>query len=211
MRWVSESGRGVRSQTGQLKWIDGVILDNTLIKARSAEFAGTAAAINRAMAVVEFDLQGCVLSANDNFLAQVGYNLDEVRGQQHALFCCPRDVQSPAYANFWARLHSGEMESGEYLRLGRDKREVWLQASYNPIFDANGKLLKIIKLATDLTLRRTMEQELRAAKERAEQAAAVRSSFLANMSHEIRTPMNAILGFSSALLDTALDATQRRH
>ena len=211
MRWVSESGRGVRSPSGQLKWIDGVILDNTLIKARSAEFAGTAAAINRAMAVVEFDLQGCVLSANDNFLALVGYNLDEVRGQQHALFCCPRDVQSPAYANFWARLHSGEMESGEYLRLGRDKREVWLQASYNPIFDANGKLLKIIKLATDLTLRRTMEQELRAAKERAEQAAAVRSSFLANMSHEIRTPMNAILGFSSALLDTALDATQRRH
>lgn len=211
MRWVSESGRGVRDAAGEVQWIDGVILDNTLFKARKAEFEGTVNAINRAMAVVEFDLQGCVLAANENFLALVGYTLAEVQGQKHALFCCPRDVQSPAYTDFWARLVRGEMDSGEYLRLGSDGREIWLQASYNPIFDASGKPLKIIKLATDLTLRRAMEQELRAAKERAEEAAAVRSSFVANISHEIRTPMNAILGFSRALLDTPLDPTQRRH
>jgi PAS domain S-box-containing protein len=211
MRWVSERGRGVCDAAGKVQWIDGVILDNTLLKARKAEFEGTVNAINRAMAVVEYDLQGCVLTANENFLVLVGYPLAEVQGQNHAFFCCPRDVQSPAYANFWVRLQHGEMASGEYLRLGRDGREVWLQASYNPIFDANGKLFKIIKLATDLTLRRAMEQELRAAKERAEEAAAVRSSFVANISHEIRTPMNAILGFSSALLDTPLDASQRRH
>ena len=211
MRWLSERGRGACDATGQMQWIDGVIFDNTLIKARNAEFEGTVHAINRAMAVVEFDLEECVVTANENFLSLLGYTLAEVQGQKHATFCCPIDVKSPAYADFWARLKSGDMESGEYLRLGRHGREVWLQASYNPIFDANGKLLKIVKLATDLTLRRAMEQELRAAKERAEEAAAARSSFVANISHEIRTPMNAILGFSSALLDTRLDATQRRH
>lgn len=211
MRWLSERGRGAFDATGQVQWIDGVIFDNTLIKARNAEFEGTVHAINRAMAVVEFDLEERVLTANENFLSLLGYTLAEVQGQKHATFCCPIDVKSAAYADFWARIKSGDMESGEYLRLGRNGREVWLQASYNPIFDANGKLLKIVKLATDLTLRRAMEQELRAAKERAEEAAAARSSFVANISHEIRTPMNAILGFSSALLDTQLDATQRRH
>lgn len=211
MRWVSERGRGVCNKTGQVQWIDGVIFDITLVKERNAEFEGTVHAINRAMAVVEFDLENRVVTANENFLALMDYTLEEVQGQNHTLFCCPIDVKSAAYSEFWARLKSGEMESGEYLRLGRNGREVWLQASYNPIFDANGKLLKISKLATDLTLRRTMEQALRAAKERAEEAAAARSSFVANISHEIRTPMNAILGFSSALLDTRLDATQRRH
>lgn len=211
MRWVSERGRGVCNTAGKVQWIDGVIFDITLVKARNAEFEGTVHAINRAMAVVEFDLENRVVTANENFLALMDYTLEEVQGQNHALFCCPMDAKSAAYAEFWARLKSGEMESGEYLRLGRNGREVWLQASYNPIFDANGKLLKISKLATDLTLRRAMEQALRAAKERAEEAAAARSSFVANISHEIRTPMNAILGFSSALLDTRLDATQRRH
>ena len=211
MRWLSERGRGACDAAGQVQWIDGVIFDNTLIKARNAEFEGTVHAIDRAMAVVEFDLDGCVLTANENFLSLLGYTLAEVQGQSHTLFCCPIDAQSPAYAEFWTRLKSGEMESGEYLYLDRNGREVWLQASYNPIFDANGKLLKIVKLATDLTLRRAMEQALRSAKERAEEAAAARSSFVANISHEIRTPMNAILGFSSALLDTQLDATQRRH
>ena len=211
VRWVSEGGRGVHDETGQVQWIDGVILDNTLFKARNAEFEGTVNAINRALAVVEFDLQGRVLKANDNFLALVGYTRAQIQGQNHTLFCCPRDVQSPAYAAFWARLVRGEMDSNEYLRLGQGGREIWVQASYNPIFDANGKPVKIVQFATDLTQRRAMEQALRAAKERAEQAAAARSSFLANMSHEIRTPMNAILGFSNALLDTPLNPTQRRH
>ncbi|MBP6599292.1 MAG: PAS domain S-box protein [Giesbergeria sp.] len=211
MRWVSERGRGVCDASGKVQWIDGVIFDNTLIKTRNAEFEGTVHAIDRAMAVVEFDLDSRILHANQNFLDLIGYTLTQIKGQKHAMFCCPVDVQSPAYAQFWQRLRSGYMEGNEYLRLGKGGREIWLQASYNPIFDANGKLLKIVKLATDLTLRRSMEQALRAAKERAEEAAAARSSFVANISHEIRTPMNAILGFSSALLDTPLDATQRRH
>src|SRR5690606_24733091 len=103
------------------------------------------------------------------------------------------------------------LHSGEYLRLAKDGREVWIQASYNPIFDADGRPFKVVKFATDLSQRREMEEALRDAKERAEQAAAAKTTFLANMSHEIRTPMNAIVGFTELLLGTSLDDAQRRH
>ncbi|MEN9358302.1 MAG: hypothetical protein RL695_2473, partial [Pseudomonadota bacterium] len=210
-RWVSESGRGVYDEHDRVQWIDGVILDISETKARNAEFEGTVAAINRALAVVEFDLTGHVLTANSNFLTLMGYRLEEIQGQPHRLFCTPEQRAEPAYASFWQRLAQGALASGEYLRLGKGQRPVWLQASYNPIFDAEGKVFKIIKFATDLSERRAMEQALRDAKETAEQAAAARSSFLANMSHEIRTPMNAIIGFSDALLETPLNAEQQRH
>ena len=210
-RWVSETGRSVCDGHGQVQWIDGVIVDTTDFKARSAEFEGTVHAINRALAVAEYDLQGRLLYANQNFLQLMGYTLDEVLGQSHRMFCPPEYVQDPAYAQLWERLGRGELDAGEYLRLGKDGHEVWIQATYNPIFDADCKPFKIVKFATDLSQRRAMEQELRSAKERAELAAAARSMFLANMSHEIRTPMNAIIGFTEALLDSPLDSTQRRH
>ena len=132
-------------------------------------------------------------------------------GQHHRMFCEPAYVQTEAYVQFWEQLRSGQLDGGEYLRLGKDGRRIWIQATYNPIFDAKGQPFKVVKFETDLSQRRAMEQELRTAKERAEQAAAARSAFLANMSHEIRTPMNAIIGFTEALLDTPLDAQQRRH
>ncbi|MFN4029241.1 MAG: PAS domain S-box protein [Acidovorax temperans] len=211
LRWVSESGRPVVGEDGQVLWIDGVIMDMTAFKERNAEFESIVRAINRALAVVEFDMQGHVLHANDNFLNLTGYDLQEIVGQHHSMFCEPAYVQTEAYVQFWEQLRSGQLDAGEYLRLGKDGRRIWIQATYNPIFDAKGQPFKVVKFETDLTQRRAMEQELRAAKDRAEQAATARSTFLANMSHEIRTPMNAIIGFTEALLDTPLDAEQRRH
>ncbi|MDR6155942.1 two-component system sensor histidine kinase/response regulator [Acidovorax delafieldii] len=211
LRWVSESGRPVVGDDGQVQWIDGVIMDMTAFKERNAEFESTVRAINRALAVVEFDMQGRVLHANDNFLSLMGYGLQEIVGQHHRMFCEPAYAQTEAYAQFWEQLRSGQLDGGEYQRLGKDGRRIWIQATYNPIFDAQGQPFKVVKFATDLTQRRAMEQELRTAKERAEQAAAARSTFLANMSHEIRTPMNAIIGFTEALLDTPMGAQQRRH
>ncbi len=210
-RWMSENGRGVPDADGAMRWIDGVILDVTESKARNAEFEGTVQAIGRSQATVEFDLRGHVVTANPNFLALTGYSLDEVIGQPHAMFCRSDFVQSDEYAAFWRRLGQGEFAAGEFERLGKDGREVWIHATYNPIFDVDGKVSKVIKFATDLSQRRAMERDLRTAKERAEQAAAARSTFLANMSHEIRTPMNAIIGFTEALLDSPLESTQRRH
>jgi len=210
-RWLSEYGRGVADEDGVVRWIDGVMLDTTEAKARNAEFAGTVAALNRSQSVAEFDLQGHLLYANANYLALMGYVHDEVIGVAHHHFCPPEFANSAGYAAFWQSLVQGQFQSGEYERVGQGGRAVWLHATYNPIFDAEGKAFKVIKFATDLSTRRAMEQDLREAKDRAESAAAARASFLANMSHEIRTPMNAIIGFSEALLDTPLSSTQQRH
>ena len=209
-RWASEYARGARDVDGRLRWIDGVLLDVSEERARSAEFRGTVTAMNRAQALAEFSPDGHLIQANDNYLALTGYTLDEVLGLPHSAFCPPEFAAEPAYAAFWQRLRAGEFIVGEFERRGKDGRPLWIHASYNPIFDAEGKVFKIVKFVTDLSQRRAMEQDLRAAKERAEQAAAARSAFLANMSHEIRTPMNAIIGFTEALLDTPLTEAQRR-
>ncbi|MCU9950391.1 PAS domain S-box protein [Pseudomonas sp. PDM13] len=209
--WVWESGSAEYDQSGEPRWIDGVLLDQTETKLRNAEYEGKVTAISKAMAMIEFDLQGRVLEANENFLDLFGYSREELIGQYHALFCDEALVHSERYRSFWADLRQGVFRSGEYRRIGKDGRDVWIQATYNPILDADGRPFKVVKLATDLTPRRLMEQDLRNARDRAEQAAAARSSFLANMSHEIRTPMNAIIGFSELLLDTPLSESQRRH
>ncbi|WP_083411782.1 methyl-accepting chemotaxis protein [Janthinobacterium sp. 1_2014MBL_MicDiv] len=118
-------------------------------------------ALNRVQAVIEFELDGTILHANDNFLNVLGYTLAEVQGKHHALFCDPEYVKTPEYRNFWARLARGEFDQGEYKRLTKDGREVWINASYNPILDADGKPYKVIKFATDITAskRRTADYE----------------------------------------------------
>ena len=108
-------------------------------------------AINRVQAVIEFELDGTILHANDNFLNVVGYTLDEVQGKHHAMFCDPEYAKTPQYREFWARLARGEFDQGDYKRIARDGHEVWISASYNPIFDADGKPYKVIKFANDVT------------------------------------------------------------
>ena len=124
--------------------------DVTEGKPRSAEYEGHVAAISRAQAVVEFDLQGRVLDANRNFLDRMGYSIDEIRGQHHRMFMDPDTAASPEYLAFWEKLGRGEFESGEYKRIAKDDREVWLQATYNPIYDLDGRLFKVIKYASDV-------------------------------------------------------------
>ena len=209
--WVWESGSVELDEQGQARWVDGVLLDQTETKLRNAEYEGKVNAISKAMAMIEYDLDGHVLEVNENFLDLFGYSREELLGQHHGLFCDPELVASERYARFWQDLRQGMFRSGEYRRFGKGGQDVWIQATYNPILDADGRPFKVLKLATDLTPRRIMEQDLRNARDRAEQAAAARSSFLANMSHEIRTPMNAIIGFSELLLDTPLSESQRRH
>jgi PAS domain S-box-containing protein len=209
--WIWESGSAVCDDKGVPRWIDGVLLDQTESKRRNAEYEGKVTAISKAMALIEFDLEGNILQINDNALALFDYEREDVIGRHHTMFCYPDQIASDSYRQGWADLRAGHFRTGEYRRKGKDGREVWIQASYNPILDSDGKPFKVVKLATDLTPRRVMEQELRAARDRAEAAAAARSSFLANMSHEIRTPMNAIIGFTELLLETPLSSEQRRH
>ena len=101
--------------------------------------------------MIEFSLDGRILSANENFLATTGYALEEVRGRHHSMFADPDYVQSAQYREFWAKLGRGEYDAGQYRRLGKGGREVWIQASYNPIYDMDGRPFKVVKYATDIS------------------------------------------------------------
>lgn len=124
------------------------------------ELQGMSSALNRVQAIIEFDLKGKILGANENFLDLLGYKLEQVVGQHHRMFCDPAYVASPDYKKFWERLGSGKFETGEFKRIGADKREVWLNASYNPVLDSEGKPYKVIKFATDITASRNQGAEL---------------------------------------------------
>ncbi|MBF4990631.1 methyl-accepting chemotaxis protein [Methylophilus sp. QUAN] len=115
------------------------------------DLLGQIQAISKVMGVIEFDLTGKIISVNDNFAAVTGYSKQEIVGQHHSMFVDAAHKQSAAYKDFWAKLGRGEPDEGQYKRVGKGGKEIWLQASYNPIFDANGKAFKIVKYATDIT------------------------------------------------------------
>ncbi|WIX33375.1 PAS domain-containing methyl-accepting chemotaxis protein [Salinicola sp. JS01] len=136
--------------------------DVTAERQRNAEFKGRINAIDRAQAVIEFDLKGNILAANQNFLDTLGYHADEIEGQHHRMFCAPDHVVSREYRDFWLALSRGELFDGRFMRLGKHGRRVWIQATYNPIFDADGKPYKVIKFATDITAEVELEEHIQA-------------------------------------------------
>jgi len=115
------------------------------------DLRGQLAAIHKAQAVIEFDLSGNVLSANENFLSVLGYTLEEIKGRHHGMFVDPIYREGAAYKKFWSDLNEGKFQAAEFKRIGKGGKEVWIQASYNPIFDAQGKPFKVVKFATDVT------------------------------------------------------------
>ncbi len=149
--WLLASYNPILGPDGRPVKIVKYASDITAAKARNAEFEGKIRAIDRVQAVIEFDLKGNVLTANQNFMAVFGYDLAEVQGRHHRIFCDEALVASPEYRAFWDKLGRGEPDAGEYRRLGKGGREIWLQASYNPIFDAAGRPFKIVKFATDIS------------------------------------------------------------
>jgi methyl-accepting chemotaxis protein len=124
---------------------------NWLGSRRLADLEGQLAAVNKSQAVIEFDLDGTVRKANENFLQVIGYTLAEIRGKHHSMFVDPIYRESQEYRAFWGRLGRGEFNAGEYKRLAKGGREIWLQATYNPIFDARGRAFKVVKYASDIT------------------------------------------------------------
>lgn len=117
----------------------------------SDDLQGVVRALNRVQAVIEFNLDGTVITANENFLKTLGYSLDEIKGKHHRMFCDPGYSASLEYQAFWQKLGRGEFESAEYRRIGKGGKEIWINASYNPIFDASGKPVKVVKFATDIS------------------------------------------------------------
>jgi methyl-accepting chemotaxis protein len=123
---------------------------------RVLDLEAQVAAMDRSQAVIEFKLDGTILHANANFLEALGYQAAEIEGRHHSLFVPPAEAQSGDYRAFWARLNSGEFVAAKFLRIGKGGKEVWIQASYNPVLDKAGKPYKVIKFATDVT---EIEQE----------------------------------------------------
>src|SRR5262245_57812399 len=127
-----------------------------------AEYVSQVEALSKSQAVIAFQMDGTILTANDNFLRVMGYTLEEVKGRHHSLFVDPATRGSPEYKDFWARLGRGEFQAAEYKRLGKGGKEVWLQATYNPILDRKGKPFKVVKFASEITAQVKMRTNLQA-------------------------------------------------
>lgn len=146
----------ILSDSGALMRIDAFFSDISDAAQRRALERGTLSAVDRSIAVIEFDPTGTVLTANDNFLACIGYTLAEIVGRKHVMFLTEAESQSAAYGDFWKTLAAGGFVSGAFRRIGKSKREIWLQASYNPIFDEAGHVIKVVKFAFDITEQRAL-------------------------------------------------------
>jgi methyl-accepting chemotaxis protein len=149
--WIQASYNPIADGSGKPCKVIKIATDITAQKLRSMEDAGKIAAIGRAQAVIEFNLDGTIVTANENFLKALGYSLGEIQGKHHGMFVEPAMRDSAAYREFWACLKRGEYQSGEYKRIGKGGKEVWILASYNPILDEDGKPFKVVKFATDVT------------------------------------------------------------
>ena len=149
--WIQATYTPLLDDEGKPIKVVKLATDITEAKRKSADHEGQIQAINRAQAVIEFDLNGRVLRANDNFLNTFGYTADEVVGQHHRMFCQPAYTRTAEYLTFWDSLSRGEFNAGEFRRVGKKGQDIWIQASYNPILDAEGNPVKIVKFASDVT------------------------------------------------------------
>lgn len=149
--WIQATYNPVLSASGKVVKVVKFATDITAAKMKAAEDAGKLAAISRAQAVIEFSVEGEILTANENFLSTLGYELGEVVGRHHRMFVETTYANSADYAEFWRRLRAGEFIAEEFKRIGKGGREVWIQATYNPIFDPDGRVMKVVKFATDIT------------------------------------------------------------
>lgn len=157
--WIQASYNPIFGLDGRPFKIVKYASDITHQKQQSANHLGQIQAINKSQAVIEFNMDGTIITANDNFLKTTGYSLDEIKGQHHSIFTEPEYAQSNQYKMFWQQLRKGEFHSGEYKRRGKNNREIWIQATYNPILDADKKPIKVVKFASDITTQKLMSAD----------------------------------------------------
>ncbi len=149
--WILASYNPILDEKGKPFKVVKFATDVTEQKLQTANLAGQIDAIGKSQAVIEFNMDGTIITANSNFLGALGYALGEIQGRHHSMFVDPAERDGAAYREFWATLNRGEYQSAEYKRIGKGGKEVWIQASYNPILDLNGKPFKVVKYATDTT------------------------------------------------------------
>jgi methyl-accepting chemotaxis protein len=161
--WIQGSYSAIFNALGRPCKVIKHAIDITEERLKTADMEGRLAAIDRAQAVISFDLDGIILDANDNFLAALGYRREDVIGRHHKLFVDPDERESETYRQFWQRLRLGEYNAGLFRRIRRGGASVWIQASYNPIFDMDGRPFKVVKYATDVTEHTRAVQALQSA------------------------------------------------
>ncbi|MGV3573859.1 MAG: methyl-accepting chemotaxis protein [Devosia sp.] len=155
--WIQASYNPVMDKSGKPIKVIKFATDITEQVSVAADHAAQVAAISRVQAVIAFKLDGTIIEANENFLATLGYRLEEIVGRHHSMFCDKDFATSAEYRSFWQKLGAGEYISAEFQRFGKGGKEIWIQASYNPIFDAAGKVAKVVKFATDISERKRAE------------------------------------------------------
>ncbi|AZD88467.1 Methyl-accepting chemotaxis sensor/transducer protein [Pseudomonas chlororaphis subsp. aureofaciens] len=156
--WLRSISQPVRDSQGRIKHFSIYSSDLTRTIEASREHENLIGALVRSTAVIEFDLNGNVLTANERFLNAMGYNLAQIQGKHHRTFCEPEEYNSAEYQAFWKRLNAGEFVAGRFKRIDSYGRVVWLEASYNPVVDANNRLYKVVKFATVITDQVNQEQ-----------------------------------------------------
>lgn len=156
--WIQASYNPVLDGRGKPTRIIKFATDITEQKLKAADYQGQLQAVSKAQAVIEFRLDGTIITANENFLKTMGYSLEEICGKHHGIFVEPAHRDSAEYRLFWEKLGRGDYDAGEYRRVGKGGAEVWIQASYNPILDMNGKPFKVVKYATDITAAKRQNQ-----------------------------------------------------
>jgi methyl-accepting chemotaxis protein len=181
--WIQASYNPILDLNGKPFKVVKFAADVTAQKLINVDYAGQIGAIGKSQAVIEFKMDGIIVAANDNFLKTLGYTLDEVKGRHHNIFVDEAHRHSSEYQEFWAKLNRGEYQAGEYKRIGKGGREVWIQGSYNPILDLNGKPFKVVKYATDVTDQMQTKLEVEMMAEREKKAA-----------DELTQKVNSILG-----------------
>ncbi|MCT8267591.1 methyl-accepting chemotaxis protein [Afifella sp. JA880] len=164
--WIQASYNPILGRDGKPYRVMKLASDITESKLKSFDHEGQLAAIHKAQAVIEFETDGTIITANQNFLKALGYELSEIEGKHHKIFMEASALASPSYQAFWEALRRGEFQAGEFKRIGKGGKEVWIQASYNPIFDSECRVIKVVKFATDRTvqvkdrMRRAKAQEV---------------------------------------------------
>ena len=162
--WLEASYNPIKDAAGHVVKVVKYAMDVTAKVQQESEANAKLEAIDRAMAVIEFNLDGSIITANQNFLTRMGYTLAELKGKHHRLFCTAELVNSSAYQDFWRRLNQGELFQGQFERVDKRGQTVWLEANYNPVYDASGRLCKVVKFASDVTARvEQHEQDARSA------------------------------------------------
>ncbi|AEG00559.1 methyl-accepting chemotaxis protein [Methylomonas methanica] len=158
--WLQASYNPILDLNGKPVKVVKYATDVSQEKRRNADYQGQIDAIDKSQAVIQFNMDGTIITANDLFLGVMGYSLDEIKGKHHGMFAEPGFAATSEYRQFWEKLNRGEFDTGEYKRVGKGGKEVWLQASYNPIMDLNGKPFKVVKYAADITEQTLTKQTL---------------------------------------------------